>query len=125
MSQRTVAIVGASADRSKYSNKAIRAHIQRGWIVYPVNPKGESIEGLRTYASLDDVPRPLDRVSIYLPPQTGVSALDAIARANAKEFYVNPGAESDEFVERARSLGLDPILACSIVAIGERPGSYA
>ena len=52
----TVAILGASADRSKFGNKAVRAFVARGYHVYPVNPKGEVIEGLPAYPSLADIP---------------------------------------------------------------------
>ena len=71
MPQKTVAVVGASADRSKYSNKSVRAHLAQGWTVYPVNPKGGEIEGLQAYPSITDVPQPLDRVTLYLPPAVG------------------------------------------------------
>jgi len=122
--QKTVAVVGASADRSKYSNKAIRAYRDNGWQVYPVNPKGGSIEGLDVYPSVDAIPGVVDRVSLYLPPQLGVEVLEAIATKKPDEFFVNPGAESDALVEQARELGLDPIQACSIVEIGLSPAQY-
>ena len=119
MSQgRTVAVVGASADRSKFSNKSVRAHVAKGWDVYPVNPKGGEIEGLKAYTSVEEIPVKIDRVTLYLPPSVGVKALPSIAKAKPAEFFVNPGAESDELVEEARKLGLDPILACSIVDLG-------
>lgn len=125
MSQKkTVAIIGASADRSKFSNKSIRAHLKQGWEVYPVNPRGGEIEGLKAYTSVKDIPTALDRVSIYLPPALGVKVLPDIAAVHPGEFMVNPGAESDELVEAARSLGLDPILACSIVEIGASPHQF-
>lgn len=122
--QKSVAVVGASADRSKYSNKAIRAYRDGGWQVYPVNPKGGSIEGLDVYPSVDAIPGVVDRVTLYLPPQLGVEVLEAIATKKPDEFFVNPGAESDELVEQARELGLDPIQACSIVEIGLSPAQY-
>lgn len=123
MSRKSVAVVGASADRSKFSNKAIRAYLQQGWDVYPVNPKGGEIEGLRVFASLRDVTNRLDRVSIYLPPAVGIGLLPDVAAAAPAEFWVNPGAESDELLAEARRLGLDPIVACSIVAVGVSPAS--
>jgi predicted CoA-binding protein len=43
----TVAVVGASADPSKYGNRAVRAHLARGYEVYPVHPKEERIEKAR------------------------------------------------------------------------------
>lgn len=124
MENRTVAIVGASADRSKFGNKSLRAHQRQGWTAYPVNLRGGEIEGLKVYQSLRDVPRPLTRVSLYLPPSDGLEVLGDIAAAGPQEFFVNPGAESEELLEQARALGLDPILACSIVDLGVSPVQF-
>jgi predicted CoA-binding protein len=118
----TVAIIGASSDRAKFGNKSVRAHLSQGYTVYPVNPKGGQIEGLTVYRSIADVPdEPLDRVSMYLPPHLGVMALDEIAAKGCRELWLNPGSESDEVVAKAESLGLTPIVACSIVALGVHP----
>jgi uncharacterized protein len=121
---RTVAIVGASADRSKFSNKSVRAHAKKGWRVFPVNPKGGEIEEMKVYTNVRDIPMPIDRVSLYLPPTVGVKALPDIAAVHPEEFYVNPGAESEELVAEAKRLGLDPLLACSIVDIGVSPSQF-
>lgn len=125
MEEKTVAVVGASADRSKYSNKSVRAHIKQGWEVYPVNPKGGEIEGLKVYTSLAEIPVKLDRVTLYLPAEIGLKTLPAIAAARPDELFVNPGAESDELVAEAQRLGLDPILACSIVDLGRSPAEFS
>ncbi|HKQ48436.1 MAG TPA: CoA-binding protein [Phycisphaerae bacterium] len=124
MAKKSVAVIGASADRSKYSNKAVRAYLRQGWEVYPINPKGGEIEGLAACASVDQVPGRIDRVTLYLPPHLGIQALPAIAGAKPAEFFVNPGAESEELVAEARKLGLEPILACSIIEIGASPGEF-
>ena len=124
MERKTVAVIGASADRGKFSNKSVRAHLSTGWEVYPVNPRGGEIEGLPVFASIEDIPVKVDRVTLYLPPDVGIKALPAIAAAQPAEFYVNPGAESDEFVEEARKLGLDAILACSIIELGVSPVQF-
>ncbi len=124
ISGKTVAILGASADWAKYSNKSVRAHLRQGWQVYPVNPKGGDIEGLKAYARLADIPVPIHRVSMYLPPAVGIAALPVVASVKPAEFFVNPGAESDELVDMARRLGLDPILACSIVDVGASPAEF-
>ena len=117
----SVAVIGASSAPQKFGNKAVRAYLRQGWTVYPVNPNEKTIEGLATFPSLADVPGPVDRVSMYVPPAIGITLLDAIKAKAPGELFLNPGSESDELVERATALGLDPIQACSIVDIGERP----
>lgn len=121
MSVGTVAIIGASADRTKFGNRAVRAYLRRGWEVFPVNPRGGFIEGLPVHASVRDVPARLDRVLLYLPSHLGERVLPEIAAVAPREFYVNPRAESPALVEEARRLGLDPILACALIAIGADP----
>lgn len=121
--QMTVAIIGASNNRKKYSNKALRAYLLSGYKVYPVNPKEEIIEGIKSYRSILEIEDNIDRATLYVPPQVGVKLIDDIAKKGVKELYINPGAESDELVEKAKKLGLNPILACSILAIGMNPDS--
>ena len=119
-----IAIIGASTDRRKYGNKAVRAFHQGGWTVYPVNPGADTVEGLPAYRSLAEVPGPVDRVSLYVPPAVGLAMLPEIAAKNPPEFFLNPGAESPALAEAARALGLHPVLACSIVNIGLRPEQF-
>jgi len=121
----TVAVIGASTDRIKYGNKAVRAYVRQGYAVYPVNPNAATVEGLRSYPSVRDIPGPIDRVTLYLPPEVGITLLPDIAAKKPKEFFVNPGAESEELLAEARRLGLEPLMACSILAVGEAPERFA
>jgi predicted CoA-binding protein len=117
-----VAVIGASTDSSKYGNKAVRAFRNAGFDVYPIHPTAERVEGLRAYASLDDLPVDrLDRVSFYVPPAVGMRLLGQVARKRVGEVWLNPGAESPELVELAEALGLNVVQACSILAVGEHP----
>jgi predicted CoA-binding protein len=125
MPKPTVAILGASADRAKYGNKSLRAHLRQGYDVYPVNPKGGQIEGLTAYRSLADVPVDrLDRISVYLPPAIALLALDEIAAKGCGELWLNPGSDSPDVVAKAEALGLTPIQACSIVDLGASPAEF-
>ena len=121
---RVVAVVGASRDRRKFGNKAVRAFLHRGYDVVPVNPTGGVIEGIPAYASVLDVPRSVDMATVYLQPAIGERVIDEIAQKGIEEVWLNPGADGARVVARARALGLDPILDCSIVAIGESPAAY-
>jgi predicted CoA-binding protein len=117
----SVAVIGASNAHHKYGNKAVRAYLRQGWTVYPVNPNERTVEGLKVYPTIADVPASVDRVSMYVPPSVGITLLEAIKAKGSAELFLNPGSESDELVARAEALGLEPIQACSIVDIGERP----
>jgi len=123
----TVAILGASADRSKFGNKAVRAFLARGYTVYPVNPKGGDVEGLPVVKSLGEIPAEvkLDRISVYLPPAVGLKALPEITARGCDELWLNPGSESDELVAAAEKQGMNVIQACSIVDIGLSPHEFS
>jgi predicted CoA-binding protein len=121
---KVVAVIGASNDRHKFGNRAVRAFQQRGYTVVPVNPHVAEVEGLKTYASITDVPGPVDMASLYVPPEVGERLIDDIARKGVGEVWLNPGAESDALIARARALNIEPIVACSVVAIGQNPYNF-
>ena len=118
---KVVAVIGASSNRRKFGNRAVRAYLQQGYSVVPINPHAREIEGLRAYPSVLDVPGPIDMATFYVPPEIGESLIDDVARKGVREVWLNPGSESDALVARARALHLEPVLACSIVAIGSSP----
>ena len=121
---KTVAIIGASADRRKFGNKALRAFERHGDRVIPINPNEREVEGHPTYASVLDVPGPIDMATVYVPPNIGMLIVDELAKKGIREVWLNPGADAPAVVERARALGLAPIASCSIVGIGDSPSRY-
>jgi hypothetical protein len=121
---KTVAVIGASADRRKFGNKAVRAFAQRGYRIVPINPHEREVEGWPAYPSVLDVEGPIDLATVYVPPQVGEGVVEEVARKGIPELWLNPGSESPAVVARAEALGLRPILACSILGIGEQPSDY-
>ncbi len=102
MTGNTVAVVGASVDRSKFGNKAVRAFRDAGWTVFPIHPSLKEVEGITAYPDLDSIPaNELDQVSFYVPPHVGIRVLDQAARKRPREVWLNPGSESAEILERA------------------------
>jgi predicted CoA-binding protein len=119
-----VAIIGASSDRRKFGNKALRAFRHQGHTVIPVNPNETSVEGIPTVASVLDVPGPVDMATFYVQPDVGVRVLDEVAKKKIKEVWLNPGADEPAVIAKARALGLQPVIACSIIGAGENPYDY-
>jgi predicted CoA-binding protein len=116
-----VAVIGASSNRRKFGNRAVRAFRQQGFTVIPINPHEAEVEGLKAYASVIDVPGPIDMASLYVPPHVGEQVIADIAKKGIAEVWLNPGAESEALIARAKALKIQPIVACSIIAIGENP----
>jgi predicted CoA-binding protein len=118
---RTVAVIGASSNRRKFGNRAVRAFLKAGDTVIPINPHEAEVEGLKAYASVLDVPGAIDMATFYVPPDIGARVMAEVARKQIPEVWLNPGAESDELVALAHHLSIKPIVACSIVGAGQNP----
>ena len=120
-----VAVIGASRDPGKFGNKAVRSYRAHGHRVFPVNLREHEIEGLPAFRSIADIPVVLDATLVYVPPHVTLKLLAEIARKGPGTLYLNPGSEDDAVLVRAQELGLAPVLACSILAIGDSPAKYS
>jgi predicted CoA-binding protein len=118
---KTVAVIGASANRAKFGNRALRAFERQGYQVIPINPHETEVEGRKTYRSVLDVPGPIDMATVYVPGHIGVQIMDDLAKKGVPEVWLNPGADDPQVLHRAHELGLNVIVACSIMGIGESP----
>ena len=145
---KTVAVVGASRDRRKFGNKAVRGFLHAGCTVVPIyvppeigerivaevarkripvlwlNPHDDEIEGLRSYPSVLDFPLDIDMATFYVPPEIGERIVDEVARKRIPVLWLNPGSDGPGVVRRAREVGLEPTVGCSLVAHGESPARY-
>ena len=100
----------------------MRAYVRQGFEVFPIHPTAKLIEGLAAYPNIRDVPAAhLDRVSFFVPPEVGVRVIDDVASKSVGKVWLNPGSESPDLESRARNLGLNVILGCSILSVGEDP----
>ena len=121
---KTVAIVGASSDRRKFGNKALRAFKAEGHRVIPINPNEREVEGIAAYASVLDVPERIDMATVYVRPEVGVQLLREFEQKQIDEIWINPGAESPALLVEAARLKLNVIVACSIIGAGQHPSEY-
>ena len=119
-----IAIIGASNRRHKYGNKAVRAYQERGDKVFPINPAQSEIEGLKTYRSVLEVPGEIDIASFYVAPEIGLQIIEEVAQKGIRKVLLNPGAESDELLQRCDELGIEATVACSIILAGRVPSEF-
>ncbi len=118
-----VAVIGASSNRTKYGNKAVRAFQQTGFKVFSVHPAQTEVEGLPCYKSIREVPERPNIVSVYVGPEQLLALLPDIAARGCDELWLNPGTESPRVFEKTKELGLKTVQTCSILAVGISPGS--
>ncbi len=118
-----VAIIGASTDKTKWGNKAVRAYHTMGHTVFPIHSKERLVENIEAYKSVLKIPYKLDRVCLYVPAEIGLKLVNQIRNVGVKEVYVNPGAESNELIEALKKAGIKPIQECAIRAIGVDPST--
>jgi predicted CoA-binding protein len=121
---KTVAVIGASNNRRKFGNIAVRAFQYAGYKVIPITPAATEVEGLHAFASVLDVPEPIDMATVYVPPHVGEQVIGEIAEKGITEVWLNPGAASPRLLAQAHALGIRPIEACSIVGIGLSPSQF-
>lgn len=116
-----IAIIGASKNREKYSNKAVRAYKSENHVVFPVNPSERKIEGLTCYCNVSQIPLDVEIASMYLPPEIGIKVVDDIINKGIKKVYLNPGSESKELIELLRINNIKVCQVCSIKELGLDP----
>ena len=114
------AVVGASDDRAKYGNKVLRCYQQAGRDVVPVHPRLTEVEGLPVAASLSALDEVPEAVSIITPPPVSERVLDEAVRLGVQHVWLQPGAEHEDAMERARAAGLTVIGhgPCLLVVLG-------
>lgn len=112
-----VAILGASDNPERYSRKAFDLLRQKGHEVYPVHPKLTTIEGVRVYPSLKDVPVKVDTVTLYVSPEISSKLGPEILAASPRRIIFNPGAENPGLTTLARENGIETVEACSLVLL--------
>ena len=121
---KTVAVIGASNDRSKFGNKALRAFRNNGYKVIPINPVEIEVEGETAYGSVLDYDGAIDEATMYVNPRVGEKVLDDLSQKGIGKVWLNPGADGANVIARAKTLGLNIVRTCSIIAIGDSPGRY-
>lgn len=116
------AVVGASADRSKYGNKVLRCYQMHGYDAVPVNPKEKAIEGVACVPSVAALPAGVNSISVITPPPVTEKVVEEAILKGIGNIWMQPGAESKIAVERCREAGINVIAdgSCLLVVLGYR-----
>ena len=93
-----------------------------GYQAVPVNPAFDDIAGERCYASIRDVPQPIDTVTLYLGEARSTPLAEEIIAAKPRRIIMNPGAENDTLAVKAAAAGIEVVQDCTLVML--RSGAF-
>ena len=112
-----VAVLGASNNPEKYSYQAVMLLKEKGHTVFPVHPMLKEIEGMKVYASIKDVPQPVDTVSLYVSKEISSKLAEDIFSKSPRRIILNPGAENPELESKAKAKSIKTLNACTLVLL--------
>jgi uncharacterized protein len=100
------AVVGTTKDTSKFGYRVYKKLKSKGYNVYPVNPGLDEIRGEKCYHSITEIDDNIDVVSLIINPKIGIEVLDKINEKGIKNVWCQPGAESQELIDKAKEYGM-------------------
>ena len=107
---RTIAVVGLSSRRSRPSYGVSEYMQSQGYRIIPVNPNETEVLGEKSWASLEEIPEPVDIVNIFRRPECVPEIVDSAIRIGAKGIWMQEGVVHDEAAGKARAAGLDVVM---------------
>jgi Predicted CoA-binding protein len=121
LDQKKWAVVGATANESKFGNKIYKKLKKFGYEVYPVNPMYQEIDGDICYSSLSDLPVKVDCVDVVVSPERAMETLKEVMELKIKNIWFQPGTFTPEIVETSEVAGVNTVyLNCVLVELDKR-----
>lgn len=117
ISKKVWAVVGANQDREKFGNIIYRHMKNKGYEVYAVNPKCETVEGDKCYRDLSSLPKIPEVLDMVVSPKRGKPFLEEAARLGIRYIWLQPGTCDDELLNKVCELGLEAVQGCVLVSI--------
>jgi uncharacterized protein len=111
-SVRTIAMVGASADKTKFSYGVLRVLHETGYDMIPVNPNPNltEIRGIPVFHSLQEIDRPVDMVEVFRPKEELYAITEQAIAIGAKVLWGQIGVHDDRAAALAEEAGLKVVM---------------
>ncbi len=117
MKNKNIAILGASTNPERYSNKAQTLLVKHDYRVFPVSRQVQEINGVMSVTSITDITESIDTVTVYLRPEILGIVLDDLIRSSPRRVIFNPGTESEELASRLVNADIETTEACTLVLL--------
>lgn len=107
---KTIAVVGASSNPARPSHGIFQRLLDQGYTVIPVNPMEKEVLGQKAYASLEEVPVPIDIVDVFRRAEETPPIAESAVRVKAKALWLQSGISNDQAAQTASAGGLQVIM---------------
>ena len=112
-----VAVLGASTNPERYSNKAILRLLENNHEVIPVHPALDEVEGLEVAPNLGAIDGAVDTLTMYVSPKLSSKMTDGILALKPGRVIFNPGTENAELQTALGEAGIPTLEACTLVLL--------
>ena len=117
----TWAVVGLSTNTARAAHGVARVLQQHGKRIVPVHPDAETVHGEQGYATLADIPFPVDVVDVFVRSDLAGDVADQAVAIGAKAVWFQLGVVDEDAAARVRAAGLDMVMdRCPAIELGRR-----
>ena len=120
----SIAVVGVSRSGKGFGNAACRSLRTQGYRVYPVNWSAATVDGIRCYSRLSELPERVNAVLVVVPPPQAVDVIREAAAAGIRHVWLQQGAGSPEALRVGAELGLDVVSGECILMFARPTGIH-
>ena len=124
LSQRTLAIAGASRSGKKFGNEILKTLKRKGYTMYPIHPSAETLEGERCYPAIQATPEKVGGLVICLPPVQTESVLHQALTAGITRVWLQQGSESYAALRFCEQNGINAVHGQCIMMFAEPVESF-
>ncbi len=100
------AVVGATPNKEKYGNSVLNDLVNRGYNVYPVNPRYDEIEGMKTYPCILDIEDDVDCVSMVVNKEISRKVVEMAIKKKVKYIWFQPDTYDMDTIRLAEGSGI-------------------
>lgn len=109
LNQKSFAVVGSFRNQSKYAYRIFKKLKQKGYTVFPVNPRGGQVDDDKCYPNIKDIPEDIDVADIVTPPRVTEAVVKDCKDRGVKKVWLQPGAESQEAIDFCKKNKIDVV----------------
>ena len=120
--QAKIGVLGASPKEERYSNKAVKMLLEKGYKVIPIHPQAKEVEGLAVVKNLQSISEKIDTLSIYVAGDALENMSSNIVDLAPRRVIFNPGTENDQLKQLLENNNIETINACTLVLL--RTGQF-